>query len=353
MSVRLVVQSRTAPDRILRALQELASPSVNEIRIAVAYVTYAGARLLCGVLATKMGDAHWPTIQKTLVTSVDYGLTDPAALTYWSSSLSNATVLLQNIELLPGATLIPSRAFHAKHYEFRRVSETSFATGSANLTENALTSNTEILAVRTNLKPSSALDGTWEQLSAGAIPVTSPLISNYQKVRKKVTPPPEPSAIPDVDHKPPESLWQAIESGACDPGTYENFWVDAGSMKSGGAHNQLELPRGANRFFGFGFNAYGPTHDAIGNVGIIVEGQQYSNRPLSWHGDNGMERLNLPTGYDYSNMVIMFSRRDVDAFDMIVVPSDSNRAHAWKEAAAQSESYFRVGGVSPRTCGLF
>ena len=42
------------------------------------------------------------------------------------------------------------------------------------------------------------------------------------------------------------------------------MWIQAGSMTSGGSHNQLELPRGANVFFGFNYNTYDPQHVTIG-----------------------------------------------------------------------------------------
>ena len=127
-------------------------------------------------------------------------------------------------------------------------------------------------------------------------------------------------------------------------------------MSSGGSHNQLELPRGANRFFGFGFDEYGEDHVTIGHPVLMVSDRVWDDRPLTWHGNNKMERINLPTpaqgGYDYRQTAILFSRRG-RRFEIEVAPWDSTLAKSWRNASAASGRLYKLGGASNRVCGVF
>ena len=161
MEMHLVVQTPSMPEQILRALGGLADPSITAIKFGVAYATHAGSKILCDLLTSKMGDERWNRVDKTLISCVDYGITEPSALLYWRA-LPNATVMLRNVELLANSSLIPLRAFHTKFYEFRGANETNFATRSANLTERALISNTEMLPYILDVRPFSAIDESWK-----------------------------------------------------------------------------------------------------------------------------------------------------------------------------------------------
>ena len=126
-------------------------------------------------------------------------------------------------------------------------------------------------------------------------------------------------------------------------------------MSSGGSGNQLELPRGANRFFGFDFDDYGDSHEVIGYPAITAAGRRWDDRPLTWHGNNKMERINLPTrakgGFLYANAAILF-RRHVRGFELVVAPWNHGRAIAWRQASANSARVYRLGGLSSRVCGF-
>ena len=52
-----------------------------------------------------------------LVTSFDFGLTEPLALRDWLD-LDNVRVLVAGAQRLQNGSLIPSRAFHPKMYAF-------------------------------------------------------------------------------------------------------------------------------------------------------------------------------------------------------------------------------------------
>jgi hypothetical protein len=150
----------------------------------------------------------------------------------------------------------------------------------------------------------------------------------------------------------------AIESGAVNPADYTAMWVQGEGLQ-GGSGNQLELPRGGHRFFGFVFNNYDyPDNITIGQPVIRSGDQVWSDRRLTWHGNNRMERINLPTasqgGFDYGDTVVMFRRLTDGSFELIVTPWDSDLARAWYQASSRLQALFRLGTIATnRLVGLF
>lgn len=127
-------------------------------------------------------------------------------------------------------------------------------------------------------------------------------------------------------------------------------------MPSGGSHNQLEIPRGANRFFGFNHAIYGDEHITIGHPAFTIRGRRWTDRPLTWHGNNKMERINLPTqnqgGFEYRYTAVLF-RRHAQGFEIYVAPWDDDAAVAWRAASDALGTVFRLGERGQRICGLF
>jgi hypothetical protein len=152
------------------------------------------------------------------------------------------------------------------------------------------------------------------------------------------------------------SFPDAVTGGAVDATAFDALWIEAGSMSSSGSHSQLELPRGANRFFGFSFNSYDHDHHTIGHPDLVSGGHSWTDRPLTWHGNNRMERLNLPTpaqgGFVYEGTAILF-KRVTTGFQVSVAPWDSDVAASWRAASRAKGQEYRLGQSSPRTCGLF
>jgi len=344
----VIVQSTVNPERVLRALEELVDAGVQEVRIAVAYATLSGSRLLHNILQARAGITHWATVNKTLVTAVDYGITEPDALSWWME-IPNASVLLQNAELIVQGTLVPAVAFHPKYYEFRYAREVRFAIGSANLTERALTLNREAVALHRGSQREA--DSLWNDLIVGAVPLSKGLLAEYRRVRRRNPPIAEPT-VPTPPRPPGRTLWSAITVHGFDPTKFENFWVETGSMTSGGSRNQLELPRGANHFFGFFFDDYNQKPGEIGRLTLELGSWTEGGRSLRWHGSNMMERLNLPTGPNYSNSLVLF-RRKPDGFQVHVSLATSDRAKSWRNASYLIGHAYRVGEASPRWCGFF
>jgi HKD family nuclease len=340
----MIIQTPKASGTILSALKAAASPDVTEIRLAVAYVTLSGVRVFAEAMEAQMG-AGWANAEKRLVTCIDFGLTDPEALRAWLN-LANSSAFLHNLGI-KDPRLRPSKAFHAKYYDFRRPGAATVAIGSANLSKAALTDNHEVLSVETFASLSSA-NAAWKDLSKGAVPATAAVIEAYTNRRNAISVPVTNSVYTSIT--PEQRLWDAIETGHAQPTNFEYFWLDTGSMTSGGSSNQLEMPRGGHRFFGGQVN-YNSHSKKIIDVEIRVGGVPH-DRPISWHGSNRMERLNLPTGIEYAGRVVLFKRLP-SAFDLSVMPSGSPLAQSWSDRSEAVKQRFRVGRNSLRQCGFF
>src|SRR3546814_15538200 len=80
-------------------------------------------------------------------------------------------------------------------------------------------------------------------------------------------------------------------------------------------------------------------------------------RRLTWHGNNKMERMNLPTaaqgGFNYADSAVMFRRLTNGSFELIVTPWESDLARSWRQASAQRQTLFCLGTVATnRVVGL-
>ncbi|MCC6228555.1 MAG: NgoFVII family restriction endonuclease [Phycisphaerales bacterium] len=356
--MELLVQDDTNAGLVLDGILSLATDAVESLRIAVAYTTYGGAELLVSSIRQRVPAAAWEGLHKVLITSVDFGLTEPSALEYWGSQ-TNASVLLANAQLLQGGHLRPARAFHPKLYLFDQPGRQSLVVGSANLTRRALTVNTEIVSLSRDT-PTPFTHAQWELLANRAVPLTAHLLQRYIDLR-----PGEPVVPPD-DVPPPIQVPigtlpvfpEEVEAGRLDPSTFRRFWVEAGSMSTGGSRNILELPRYANRFFGFAFADYREELVVIGAPVLDFRANRWIDRELAWHGApqmNKMERLKLPTqaqgGVSYENTAVLFSRRE-NVFELLVSPWDSPLAAAWRNASARIARTYRLGIRGTRICGL-
>ena len=269
-------------------------------------------------------------------------------------------VRVANPAVLSAPGMRPRKAYHPKLYLFDKGAVTGYVVGSANLTESALTANTEVVTAGDEEPANRSWDDVWDDLRIDTAHLTAALLQDYRLKWKRAG---RPSAQLDLTPPPPviaprqqPVFWDAFTTGGVSPTTFNQFWVEAGSMSSGGSHNQLELPRGANRFFGFGHATYGAAHMTIGHPPLTLRGQRWTNRPLTWHGNNKMERINLPTlaqgGFAYPNTAVLF-RRHQRGFEIDVLPWNDAGAVAWRAASAMLGTVVRLGERGNRLCGLF
>jgi len=359
----LIVQNATEPASMRNALVDMVAVGATDIRVASAYVTLGGANILLSAVADAVGPAAFAAMPKTLVTSFDFGFTEPQALQRWRA-LDNSMVLVSGAHKLAQGSLMPQRAFHPKLYVFGSNPGTcSTLVGSANLTSRGFSVNTEAAWVQHGV-PRAAVDAAFDKARFETTALTDDLLAAYVALRQVQPPPPEieqeaqPVAAPPPVAGAALRLFRlAIANGEIDPANFSSMWVQ-GEKLQGGSGNQLELPRGAHRFFGFEFDQYDyPKKITIGEPVLRSGGRIWNDRLLTWHGDNRMERMNLPTaaqgGFDYADTAVMFRRLADGSFELIVTPWDSDLAHSWRQASAQRQTLFRLGTVATnRIVGL-
>src|SRR5581483_4037095 len=137
----VVLQNKVRPGKVLETLVGLTDRHITAIRIAVAYTTYSGSSLLASRLSISIGNDIWRSIPKTIITSFDYGITEPQALDFLTNT-PNSTFCIAKTQALSRG-LRPVVSFHPKMYIFSKGNSYSTVVGSANLTASALTCNTE------------------------------------------------------------------------------------------------------------------------------------------------------------------------------------------------------------------
>ncbi len=358
----LIIQNSTAPAEIRHALIDLAGQDTTEIRIASAYVTHSGSSALLQAIERSLEGDAFAAIPKLLVTSFDFGLTEPLALTSWRN-LNNGSVRVVGAEMLEADSLTPSQAFHPKMYAFRkRDSKFNLLIGSANLTGRGLTRNAEAAWSQESV-PQIDIDNAFARVSQQAVNLSDDLLTSYESLRKRRPSPPEirrevenveaPATVPDTSL----SLFRdAIDSDGIIPQEYSTMWVQVEKLQ-GGSESQLEMPRGAHSFFGFRFAGhYHQDVQMIGQPKLRSAAHTWQDRPLTWHGNNRMERLNLPTqaqgGFMYVDSAVMFRRLPDHSFELIVEPWESDIARAWRHASTQSRLLFKLGRNTNRLVGL-
>lgn len=353
-----MLQSPLRPTKILHALHSLVDEDTSRVRIAVAYTTYKGCSTLLPSLASLMA-SNWESIPKTLITSFDFGHTDPAALEY-VRAIPNFEVRIANANLRDAAVrMMPAESnFHPKIYLFGEYPDSLALIGSPNLSDRALTASTEAAAL---LVAPGELEDYWDELVEASIRLTDDILQAYKSARPKRTAvdpdPPLETIPPAINTADLPILGDSIAAGDVEPSQFECFWVEAGSMSSGGSHNQLELPRGASHFFGFDFNTYDDSHRVIGRPILVTPSRDpWADRKLTWHGNNRMERINLPTqrqsGFNYPGTAVLF-RRTSDGFVLQVAIWDSDIAKSWRNASAELNRTYKLGASTHRLCGLF
>ena len=315
--------------------------------------------MLFDAICRSAPDGDHASIPKTIVTSLDYGTTEPAALQFWQEK-ANCHVCVAGVSSLERGSFIPKTAFHPKLYVFdRRDGTAAGLVGSANLTNRGLTINSEVAwSGSSGANWPQQIEAAWNAAVRPAVPLTAQILDRYQALRGQAASAPrteELTPVPTPILERPANYGLFRNAGA-DLGNLSQLWVQSLGMQ-GGARTQLELPRGAHRFFGASFQDY--QTERVGHIGelVLVSGRQtWSGRPLTWHGDNRMERINLPSqakgGFSYDDSLILFRRLLDNAFELRVHPWDSDFARAYIEASRRAGLVFRVGQNSNRLAGL-
>lgn len=351
----IIVQHAGAPGEVLRALTALAYPAPERVRIAVAYATLSGCRLLFGQLGRLTGAAAWEAIPKELVVSLDYGVTEPRALQYLMQA-PGCTVSVSSPGVVARPRFQPEMAYHPKVYQFERGLLAGMLVGSANLTQAALTTNTEAVQ-QDPAVPRADAAAIWQALAQNAVPLTDVLLAQYAVARRR-----EGMRFrPDGGRRAPPAqnagalpvFRDAVSSGALVPSQWSCLWVQTRARVEGGAANQVEIPRLGSYFFGFNFNNHATRQTVqIGPLAVAVGNTVWRDRQIAWHGGNQMERAHLPTGFSYENSAVLFRRR-AGMYEIEVAPWRGAAAAAWMNASAGQQRIYRLGRNTDRLCGVF
>jgi HKD family nuclease len=351
----IVIQNELTPGTIQDGLSDLMRDGVGSVRVCSAYISVAGSHLLHEAIAraAPRGDAQ---VEKTIVSSLDFGITEPDALAFWQER-PNCRVLVAGTAGLERRNLIPRAAFHTKFYLVGRPDGSlGSLIGSANLTGRGLTVNSEVAWVQYAHRRIAPVNAAWEAAIAPATPLTAEILEAYAALRPRAlraTEAAELEPVPAPEIAAPGAYPLFADA---DPNSYDQMWIQSRGMQ-GGAGTQLELPRGAHRFFGAAYEGYEFGHvEHIAEPVLVAGTNIWRDRPLTWHGDNAMERINLPSatmgGFNYEHSLILFRRIGENTFELRVYPGDSDSARAYVEASQQAGLIYRVGRNSPRIAGL-
>lgn len=354
----LVVQSQLRPGEIQNALVDLMRGGLSRVRVCSAYMSKTGSDILFDAICRAAPNGDHERVSKTIVTALDFGLTDPTALLFWSHT-ATSRVLVAGTTSMERGNLLPNAAFHPKFYVFDRPDGTvASLVGSANLTNRGLTTNSEVAWCSVEHQETARIDWAWEAAVDLAVPLTPEILDRYQALRERASrthPPDEFRPVPPPPMGPP-GQYPIFRDAVADPGAHDQFWVQSRGMQ-GGAGTQLELPRRAHGFFGAAYDDYEIERvDRIAEPVLVSGSRSWDDRPLTWHGDNAMERINLPSsamgGFDYENSLILFRRVAENTFELRVFPWDSDSARAYADASRRAGLLYRLGQNSNRLAGF-
>lgn len=268
-----------------------------------AYVTLSG----CAEFNRRIGAAFWDDVSTCWLTGFDYGRTEPSALGFLNGR-PNATVAIHDgAAVLAARGLIPQRDFHIKACFMTNASAGTWGmlVGSGNFSRNGLSNSIEggvAVTARTEDEFNRVLRPSFRRAEAlwAAGEALAPLLPAYSALFTPPEPAPPP---PDAPPKLPDE--------------FGRFWIDVGyvTRNRGPAApgNQIDMPRGVHRFFGFEANDDIPRKTVIGEVVFQVPGGPIK-RALRL-GNNLMEKITLPTPEEHG-----FGAYDGKILEFIRVP---------------------------------
>lgn len=294
-----------------------------------AYATQSGVVAFDLVL----GGGFWNDVPSRWLFGIDYGRTQPQALRSMIEKPNAEVRIYDGAWLVEKDGFLPRRDFHMKTSFLINKNETRFGmvVGSGNFSSNGLRHAAECGAsFRTSIKME------FKKTFCSAFKAAETLWNAAT---------PAQDIIEAYEHKWKSS--EVIEAGgfndpAPDYDEVEAFWIEAGYVtRNRGADrpgNQIDMPRGMSRYFGFNAPDDLPINSVIGNVTFEPPSGDLVSNNLRL-GNNKMEKISLPIpekhGFDmYDGKVLIFS-------------PGSGRFRMWALEAVDFEAAFghRLGAV--------
>jgi hypothetical protein len=239
------------------------NPTFSRLRIAVAFATRSGVRLLLRALDKRGGG-----LDVKVLVSTDAHITEPDAL----DLLRNDPRIEVRVFRSPPDTML-----HAKVFYFDGQADASVLLGSSNLSAAAFTKNREAgVTVGLGATGSPEFEAWWDVLWNLGLDCDAQLVADY---RARYTPAPHPP--PDRQTVvTPEPLNGGVENA-------QLIWLGTGSMTGGGV-TQLELPRPIVGFFGFDPSVIAAEHQ----ISLVRGAQAWPGNRVVFY-ENAMWRVNL------------------------------------------------------------
>ena len=247
----------------------------------------------------------WDNVPSRWLFGIDYGRTQPQALRFMIEKPNAEVRIYDGAWVVEKDGFIPRHDFHMKTSFLINKNETRFGmvVGSGNFSSNGLRHAAECGAsFRTSIEPE------FKKAFGSAFDAATTLW-NAATTAKDI--------IELYDQKWKSSQFMGVEGlSGVDPnyGDIEAFWIEAGYVtrnrgpdKPG---NQIDMPRGMNRYFGFNAPDSLSVNSIIGNVTFESPSGQLVSNNLRL-GNNKMEKISLPIpeqhGLDvYDGKVLVF-----------------------------------------------
>lgn len=297
----------------------LADPTVERLRVAVAYANWDGVRALNRLL-----EGIDPSIPVEVIVTLDMGTTRKAAL---EMLLHDCRATVKVVRTPPG-----EGTFHTKTWVVDRTGAPQRAVvGSANLTGAALTKNREAIFVGDlSRTESEAWETWWADALAAAEDLTPAVIAAYEERRP---PRGRRQRIADVELETREDGVTQAVNGPDEVDARDAAWLAIDFGGTGDYRVQFEFPRAGASFFD-------PEHNPERELTLRFDGTDYRNNQLRFYPDNGMVRINMdgeiPAVADGSirNGTWLFTRLGPDHYELTSLDAAQRSARLTEAALA-------------------
>lgn len=353
--------TRTTLDALASIVQH---SQIEEIDIAVAYITAGGARDFLNRVSGALGNA-WAGVRKRWITSFDYCRTEPVALDALLS-VPNSSIRIHDAQFCLAHDCVPKIPFHPKAFLLRSNQHDYALAGSGNLSRSGLSRGIEaglsleisrVAPVEpTALASVQALQAWFAATWNGAIPLNTALLSDYCDIfeHKENLKTPAPT---EDDVASSDSGGSALSSKDLQKlRVCRHLWIEAGNItKNRGPTlpgSQLMMKRLSRVYFGFSPTAV-PENTPLGHVEMRFGGGALAQYSLTY-SDNKMDKLNLPIPGAggppaYDNKVLLF-RREMPGIFQLTVGKKSDKTTWLKKSSAIDGAFHMASG---REWGVF
>jgi len=289
----------------------------------------------------RMGDQFWDAVATRWLLGIDYGRTQPEALRRLSGKPNSEIRIHDGTWIIGRNGFIPRRDFHPKAAILSNLEggRAAVVVGSGNFSSNGLHRSIEA--------------GSSLHMDSEAAQTEN--IGQFRQVMEDLweTASPLNEVLTEYDENWQEEFSWASKADEVDVDGTPIFWIEAGYVTQNRGPdrpgNQIDFPRGMNRFFGFNAPDNQPLNSVIGEVRMQTAVGDAITRNLRL-GNNSMEKMSLPIpethGFDNYDGKILVFERDGTAFNLYALENeDFSAAFGSKIANVQSMGSGRQYGI--------